>query len=788
MAGFFDLPSSRSTKKKDQKALKKIATPIQTSTSVTMKGTTKLVDRIQAIISLVKSKFKGKEDTLLLINQEQQLIDYIDACISNNIVAIDTETTGLDPILDQIVGMSLYTPGQKACYIPINHVSYVTGLRINNQLPVEFIREQLQRLVDSKTRSYWFNAPFDIRFLGNGVGVWFVPYFDASIASKCLNSNEPAGQRGLKQLHKKYCWGDRGEALSFGKLFDDVPFNYIPPDIGYLYAASDALYTWELAEFQSQYLEPDGIYYESHNMKDLSNLFFNIEMKSMLTFIQMEQTGVSIDYDHGERISKKYHELADKMKKNLELVCEPYMDLIQDYRRKNPACRLTDPINFESPTQLAIVLYDILKINPPDKRNPRGTGADILEQIDHPICKAILDNRSFSKVLSTYIDKLPEQAKRYPDKRIHCKFNQYGADTGRVSSDSPNLQNIPSNPFKLSDGTKVDSGHDVRQLFTASPGCVLLSCDYSGQEVRVTAHLSKDEKLIQAYKDGKDPYCEIASIAYNVPYDECKEFRPDGTTNPEGKARRGEAKKIVLGILYGRGIPSIAEQLGKTVKEAQAIYDKVLAKFEGLAKFIEESEEMARKYGYVTTVWGRRRQLPDMQLPYFEFSYKDGVVPDFDPLSDSDDDYSTEVPEEIVADLTKKLLNCWGYKKKEELKEKIRAQGINIKDNTSFIAQAQRQCVNARVQGSAADLTKLAQIELANNEELKSLGFKMLIPVHDEIIGECPIENARRCAELMSYCMKHAGKDLCVPLSCDVDIFKSWYGEHISIDDLPEAV
>lgn len=125
----------------------------------------------------------------------------------------------------------------------------------------------------------------------------------------------------------------------------------------------------------------------------------------------------------------------------------------------------------------------------------------------------------------------------------------------------------------------------------------------------------------------------------------------------------------------------------------------MLAKFEGLAAFIEESENMARELGYVTTVWGRRRQLPDMQLPYFEFSYKDGVVPDFDPLSDSDDDYSTEVPEEVVADLTKKLLNCWGYKKKEELKEKIRAQGINVKDNGSFIAQAQRQCVNARVQG-----------------------------------------------------------------------------------------
>lgn len=196
---------------------------------------------------------------------------------------------------------------------------------------------------------------------------------------------------------------------------------------------------------------------------------------------------------------------------------------------------------------------------------------------------------------------------------------------------------------------------------------------------------------------------------------------------------------------------------------------------------------MARELGYVTTVWGRRRQLPDMRLPYFEFSYKDGVVPDFDPLADSDDDYSTEVPDEVVEELTRKLLACWGYKKKEEMKERIRAQGINIKDNGSFIAQAQRQCVNARVQGSAADLTKLAQIELASNEELKQLGFRMLIPVHDEIIAECPIENAKRCAELMSQCMLDAGKDLCVPLDCDTELFRSWYGESISVEELESA-
>jgi DNA polymerase-1 len=362
-------------------------------------------------------------------------------------------------------------------------------------------------------------------------------------------------------------------------------------------------------------------------------------------------------------------------------------------------------------------------------------------------------------------------------------------NTGRVSSDSPNLQNIPSRPFKLSDGTEIDSGHDVRQLFTATPGYILLSCDYSGQEVRVAAHVSNDKKMIQAYRDNKDVYSEIAAVAFNKEYEECCEKRPDGTDNPEGKARRGEAKKIVLGILYGRGIPSIAEQLGKTIQEAQNIYDKVLNKFDGLSKFIESAEDVARELGYTETVWGRRRQLPDIQLPYYEFKYKNGMSPNIDPLDldISDDDIAkltNEVPDDIIVDLTKKLLKCRGYKQREQLKEQIRANGFTIKDNTSNIAQAQRQIINGIVQGSSADLTKLAQIELYNNQELKELGFRMLIPVHDEIIAECPIENVKRCAELMSYCMVHAGSDLCVPLKCDVALFKSWYGKEIDINSL----
>lgn len=789
---FFDLPSSRSTSKKDKDLLKKAtAKKKKSTTAVTLKGNGSLLDRIQTIISLVKQKFEGKEDELILITDKErnQLIEYIDKCIENGVISIDTETTGLDPILDRLVGICIYTPDMKAAYIPVNHVSYVTRIKCEEQLPIDFIKDQFQRLIDAEVKTIWFNAPFDIRFLGNSLGIWFTAYFDTSVAARMLYTEGAKNDYRLKPLHKKYCWDDNGEALTFDKLFDNIPFDLIPIKTAYLYAASDAIYTYELYQFQAQFLEPGGKYYDKY--KGVSNSFFNIEMKSMPTFISMEQIGFEMDYEYVTGLAERYHELSDKMSDNLTAVCDQYKDEIEDYRRNHPECKLSEPINYGSSTQLAIVLYDILKLKSPDPKKPRGTGKEILKQIDHPICKEVLANRAFEKAISTYIDKLPETSSQYPDKRIHCSLNQVGARTGRVASKSPNLQNIPSRPFTLKDGTKIDAGHDIRQMFKATPGYILMSCDYSGQEVRVTAHLSNDKKMIQAYIDGRDVYSEIATIAFNRTYEECCEKWPDGTDNPDGKARRGESKKIVLGILYGRGILSIAEQLGKTTKEARAIYDRVLSKFEGLAKFMKDSEQEARDMGYVTTVWGRRRNLDDMQLPFYEFSYKNGVNTIIDPF-DIPDDVSelgmvnTEVPIDIVKKLTNQLRSCKDFRSRDALKEKIRAEGIIIKDNSSFIAKAQRQCVNSKVQGSSAELTKLAQIELYNNEELRNLGFRMLLPVHDEIIGECPVENVKRCSELMSQCMIHAGRDLCVPLKCDVALFYNWYGKESDVDDFDE--
>ena len=442
-----------------------------------------------------------------------------------------------------------------------------------------------------------------------------------------------------------------------------------------------------------------------------------------------------------------------------------YKDEILKYKIKNPNNKLSDPISVSSPTQLAILFYDILKIESPDPKNPRGTGSDILEKIDNPLCKAILDYRTTSKLLTTYIDKLPSCINPKTG-RIHPHFNQYGAKTGRLSSDQPNLQNIPSH------------NKDIRKMFVPSEGYVMLSCDYSQQEPRTMAAMCGDPGMINAYKEGKDLYASIASIAFNMPYEECLEFRPDGTTNKEGKERRSQAKSILLGLLYGRGINSVAEQLHTTKQKAQQIQDKVFKGFPAIKQFEEDTLYMAKTYGFVTTFWGRKRRLPEMQLEEFEFKWKDGYG-DFDPLSFDSVVENTEVPDDIKRKYIAKLHK--NPFKKRPIIEEAYNEGIIITDNGGKIADATRQCVNSRIQGSAADLSKLAGIEIRKNERLKELGFKLLVPIHDEYLAECPIENAKECAELFSKCMCDAARDLGIPISCDTEITRQWYGETITL-------
>lgn len=288
--------------------------------------------------------------------------------------------------------------------------------------------------------------------------------------------------------------------------------------------------------------------------------------------------------------------------------------------------------------------------------------------------------------------------------------------------------------------------------------------------------------MFDTFMQGKDLYSEIASKAFNMPYEECKEFRPDGTVNKAGKERRTQAKSILLGVLYGRGEASIAEQLNCSVNKAKEIKNSVFRGFPAIKKFEESSLDMGYDYGFVTTVCGRKRRLPALQLDEFEFKWKDGVAPTDDLLDfDSDTEAETEVSENIKSKYLRKLSTA-RFGQKRKVFQEANEEGIWIIDNGLKIADATRQCVNSRIQGSAADLTKLAMIELHKNKRLKELGFRLLIPVHDEVIAECPQENIKECSELLASTMsKAAEKILEMPIKCDVEITREWYGESINI-------
>lgn len=453
----------RPNKSNDLTIAKKSKTRSKITT--TIKSGSSLIGQINQIKAMVERKLGQFKDDYIIIQTQQDLHNYIEKCICNGVISIDTETTGLDPLQDDIVGICVYTPNEKAAYIPINHISYVTGIKAGNQLEKDVVKQEFKILTAHKDNVdiIMFNAKFDIRVMRNCLGISDIYCtWDAYLAARLLNENEE--YNGLKPLHEKYVLNGEGDAFGYSSFFKNIPFNVVPINCAYLYAAHDAIITYELYKYQEQFLYYDEAEPNSarNGMNGVSWVFFNIEMPCINVVCDMEDNGIEFDMKYCSELSVKYNKLLEEKTKKFYSLCDMYKSEIDDYIVKHPDCKLEVPINIASPTQIAVLLYDVLHVESVDTKKPRGTGEDILKKIADveedgiaEICNAILEYREMAKLISTYIDKLPDCVNP-KDGRIHCSFNQYGADTGRFSSSDPNLQNIPS------------KNHDVRKMFKAS--------------------------------------------------------------------------------------------------------------------------------------------------------------------------------------------------------------------------------------------------------------------------------------------------------------------------------
>ena len=798
----FELPQE---KEKTKKIIKKVSKPKEIKVTVEKQiksKTLSLNDRLNIIKENVLKILGKQKENVLVIKTKEELHDYISKCIEIGRIDIDTETNNsLDPITCKLMGPCFYAPGLKQAYVPLNHRDPETKERYAWQLTEGDIQLELQRIIDSHTFVVTHNGKFDYEVIKmTCCGIEIPVDWDTIIMYHLIDDNSYT--YNLKNLYIKLIDPEQ-EKYDIEHLFEGVEYADVEPEIFALYAATDSMMTDKLYEYEKSILGEDS--YER-----VLQLAKETEIPCVPVVAEMELNGVYLDKPYAERLQRKYHKKLDKLDEKIKemlINLEPQISAwklspeASAAQKKKQSQKQYDrakqgsgfdpsqwsyingewykvskskleqldevltPDSLASPVQLGILLYDILKCPVVNKEKPSATGEDELKALKSytPLCNLMLQKRELDKLLNAFIDSLPEKVN--VDGRIHGHFNQYGAATGRFSSSEPNLQQIPSH------------NKEIRMLFKASPGCILVGSDYSQQEPRILAAFSKDKNMINAYKEGKDLYATIAMGVYHNKYEDNLELYPDGTLNPEGKKRRGNCKSLLLGIMYGRGVNSIAEQIGGTIQEAQAIVDNFYKSFPDVKKWMDESEEFAKAHGYVEDFWGRRRRLPDILLPKFTVRYKPGVADpslgDFNPFIGCSNRQTTS---SLISQYAALINAAKSRKQIDDIKAKADKDGIEIINNGGFISTAQRQCVNARIQGSAATMTKMAMVKLHNDPRLKALGFKLLIGVHDELIGECPIENSEQVAKLLTDDMKEVGETATgIPFKCDADLSFNWY-------------
>lgn len=571
--------------------------------------------------------------------------------------AFDTETDGIDPLTAGLVGMSFAVKENEAWYVPVP---------ADKEEATKVVAHFSPALQNRKSQKIGQNIKFDIIVLRKyGVRV-AGPLFDTMIAHYLLNPELRHGMDYLAETYLKYkpvpisqLIGPKGKNQL---CMRDVPLAQIAE-----YAAEDADVTLKLKNFFAPELKKAGI----------ESLFFDIEMPLIYVLVEMEVTGVKLDTVALKQSSEELTAALNNLEKEIyELAGVKF--------------------NINSSKQVGEVLFEHLKIEEKAKKTKTGsysTSEDILEKMrsKHPVVGKLLEYRGLKKLLSTYIDALPELINPETGK-VHTSFNQTVTATGRLSSTNPNLQNIP---------IRDELGREIRKAFIPdNEDCTFFSADYSQIELRIMAHLSQDEHMIEAFRSGADIHSATAAKIYGIPVEEVT-----------GDMRR-KAKTANFGIIYGISIFGLAERLNIPRAESKELIEGYFKSYPGIRDYMDESIRIAKEKGYVETIFKRKRYLPDINS-----------------------------------------------------------------HNAIVRGYAERNAINAPIQGSAADIIKVAMVRIYNRFEEEGLKSKMILQVHDELNFNVCQDEQEKVRQIVLEEMENAIQ-LQVPLIADCGEGKNWLEAH----------
>lgn len=591
-----------------------------------------------------------------LVDNKEEMAILAEKLLAQNFFSLDTETTGIDPITAELVGMSFSFAENQAFYVPVP-ANREEALTIVNIFKPAFENPDSLKIGQ--------NIKYDLIMLANYGVTLKGKMFDTMIAHYVLQPELRHGMDYLAEIYLKY-ETIKIEELIGAKGKKQGNMRDLAPEAVYKYACEDADVTLKLKQVLENELETNGV----------KKLFEEIEMPLVPVLAYMERNGVRIDTDALKETSRHFTARMNQIEEEVHQLAGM-------------------EFNIASPKQVGEVLFDRLKIVEKAKKTKTGqyvTSEEVLESLrgKHEIVGKILEHRGLKKLLGTYIDALPQLINPATG-RIHTSFNQTVTATGRLSSSNPNLQNIP---------IRNEDGKEIRKAFIPDEGCEFFSADYSQIELRIMAHLSNDPHMIEAFQKDQDIHAATAAKIYKVKLEEVT------------REQRSKAKTANFGIIYGISVFGLAERLNVDRKEAKALIDGYFENYPNVKAYMDQSIQEAREKGYIETIFKRKRYLPDINS-------KNAVVR--------------------------------GY--------------------------AERNAINAPIQGSAADIIKVAMIRIYQRFQEEGIHSKMILQVHDELNFSVLPEEKEKVQQIVINEMEAAYK-MKAPLRADHGWGHNWLEAH----------